>query len=107
MSNTNYKMPNFDKYHRAISTRITTLSYLLACKNGHDQNWLMEQSGIEPIEFKRMEFCYDPKNQESLKQMISWLKQNEPVIQDFNKNLSQERYDNDYPPLSIFDDLFN
>ena len=107
MSEIKYSMPNFDVQHRVISSRITVLQYLLARKNEHDSDWLIRQSGVAKTEFKRMEFCYDPKRQESLKQMVSWLKEQEPLIKNYNNNMSDDEYFKDYPPLSIFDDLFN
>lgn len=107
MSEINYKMPSFDDRHTAISSRITTLQYLLAHQKGHTSDWLIQETDIDKNEFKRMEFCYDPKHQESLKQMVSWLKKQEPIIKNYNKNISDDAYNQDYPPLSIFDDLFN
>lgn len=93
-SETKYLMPNFDKKHTAISARITSLQFLK--KMTHVE--LLEDSGVNSIEFSKMEFCYDPKNDSDLKIMINWLEKNEQLLRDY----FGDSYYNSFEPLKKY-----
>lgn len=92
--NLQLKMPNYDSKHKAISSRITALQYLKTMTSRE----LIADSGIELTEFKLMEFCYDPKNNDSIKMMLDWLEKNEYLI----KRYYGKSYGAEFIPLDIY-----
>lgn len=67
-----------------------------------DHTNLVQDSGIDSLEFSLMEFCYDPKNDASLCRMSHWLDHNEYLM----KNYFGQEYHQEFEPLHKYYALY-